>query len=53
MKNCSPMGKLIESALNQAVRKASPRAPVALHRLFEVDQESADDEFGHGVQWGK
>ena len=39
----------MESALNSAVRNASPRAPVAGDGCFHVDEEAADDEIGHGV----
>ena len=41
-------GKLMDRALNSALQKRVAATPVALERGFQVNQQAADDEVGHG-----
>ena len=52
MKYCSPTGKLSDSALKKAVRKASPPFQRALDRRVQVDQQAAYGQIGHQGQGG-
>ena len=47
MKNCSPAGKLIDSALKNARAKGVAAIPAARDRSLEVDEQAADGQCRH------